>query len=203
MTWNVRAHRALCLAPGMEFPAVRCLGQLVSLCVSLTQGAGLGFWALSAWRALGVSRLLCNLSAPPDTTHPLRWKGELTWVWILEPESRQRWKVNNQSRNPLRMIFRDRTWEDGWVKGLVLRSSGYMLSIVEAVLPYTGWMGLYKERAECKNQGWNLVLLLPWRLIGRLTSLNLINKSFPNHSYLLDFCKVFMRWCLWKYHNTA
>ena len=33
-----------------------------------------------------------------------------------------------------------------------------------------------------------------WSDLAAATFLNLINKSFPNHSYLLDFCKVFMRW---------
>lgn len=43
---NVRAHRALCLAPGMDLCSE--MPGTARLCVSGTQGAGLGFWALSA-----------------------------------------------------------------------------------------------------------------------------------------------------------
>lgn len=148
---NVRAHRVLCLAPGMDLCSELPGAARFPLCEWI-QGAGLGFWALSACRALGVSRLLCNVSAPPDTTHPLMWKGELiviTWVWILEPESRQGWKVNNQSRNTLRNEFWGLTWEDHRVRDLVLGSSGYTAQYRRSngVLPYTGWMGWYKERA--------------------------------------------------------
>lgn len=157
------------------------------------QGAGLGFWALSACRALGVSRLLCNMSAPPDTTHPLRWKGELTgftWVWILEPESRQGWKVNNQSRNTLRNDFWGLTWEDHRVRDLVLGSSRYTAQYRRSngVLPYTGWMGWYKERAwNARIEDEILILLLPWK-----TNFSKLDKQiFPKSFLFIGFLQGF------------